>query len=44
MSVKMSAKERLTRAIRGQDVDRIPSIGGLSHGVTNLATIGGLSV
>jgi hypothetical protein len=44
MAVTMTSKERLTRAIRGQEVDCIPSIGGWSHSVTNLRTIAGLSV
>lgn len=41
---KLSGKERLKRAARGQEVDRIPSIGGWMNGVKNLAELAGISV
>lgn len=40
----LSAKERLTRAVRGQEVDRIPTIGGWMNGPRNLAALAGISV
>ncbi len=39
----LTRKERLTRAARGLEVDRIPSIGGWMLGVKNLACIAGIS-
>lgn len=40
----LSCKERLVRQVRGQEVDRIPSIGGWIGGARNLAELAGLSV
>ena len=40
----MTAKERLCCQTRGQEVDRIPSIGGWMNGARNLAELAGLSV
>lgn len=41
---ELTAKERILRQIRGQEVDCIPTIGGWMEGARNLATIGGTSV
>ena len=40
----MTAKERICRAARGLEVDRVPSIGGWNNGVRNLAALAGISV
>ncbi len=40
----LTAKERLTRQARGQEVDRVPSIGGWILGVRNMAELAGISV
>ncbi len=42
--MQLSAKERITRAARGQEVDRIPSLGGWMNGVRNLAALAGITV
>jgi len=39
----MNSKERLTRAARGLEVDRVPSIGGWMNGARNLAQIAGIT-
>jgi len=39
----LSPRERILRQIRGQEVDRIPTIGGWIEGVHNLAQLGGIS-
>lgn len=39
--MQLTAKERLTRAARGQEVDRVPSIGGWIGGAPVLAEIAG---
>lgn len=44
MVKKLTSKERLTRQARGQEVDRIPSIGGWMEGVRNMAYLAGISV
>ena len=44
MTKPLTKKERLTRQVRGQEVDRIPSIGGWILGVPNLARLAGISV
>ena len=44
MTVKLTKKERLVRQARGQEVDRVPSLGGWMLGVSNLAQIAGISV
>jgi len=44
MSTAMTKLERITRAIRGQEVDHIPAAGGWVHGVRNLAKIAGITV
>ena len=44
MTVKLSKKERLMRQARGQEIDRVPALGGWMLGVNNLATIAGISV
>ena len=44
MSVQLSSKERLIRQVRGQDVDRIPALGGWINGADNLARIAGISL
>jgi len=41
---ELTAKERILRQIRGQEVDCIPTIGGWIEGVNNLAQIGGIRV
>lgn len=41
---ELSAKERLVRQARGQEVDRIPSIGGWIGGARNLAELAGVRV
>ncbi len=41
---ELSSKERLVRQARGQEVDRLPSIGGWIGGARNLAELAGLSV
>ncbi|MCC7263401.1 MAG: hypothetical protein IT369_12865 [Candidatus Latescibacteria bacterium] len=43
MAVSLTRKERLRRQIKGQEVDRIPSLGGWIGGVRNLAQLAGLS-
>ena len=40
----LTKKERLVRQARGQEVDRVPALGGWVGGVRNLAAIGGISV
>ena len=40
----LTAKERLTRAARGQEVDHIPTIGGWMNGPRNLAALAGITV
>lgn len=40
----MTPKERISRAARGLEVDRVPSIGGWNNGVRNLAALAGISV
>jgi hypothetical protein len=40
---RLSAKERLVRQVRGQEVDRVPSLGGWIGGVRNLAALAGIS-
>gem|GEM_PF-279915 len=42
--VELTHKERLRRQALGQEVDRIPSLGGWMMGVRNLATIAGISI
>ncbi len=42
--MKLTSKERLVRQIRGQEIDRIPSIGGWMNGAANLASLGGTSL
>ena len=41
---ELSSKERLVRQVRGEEVDRITSIGGWMGGVRNLAELAGISV
>lgn len=41
---ELTAKERLVRQARGQEVDRIPSIGGWIGGARNLADLAGIRV
>ncbi len=43
MPAQLARKERLRRQILGQEVDRIPSLGGWIGGVRNLAQLAGLS-
>lgn len=40
---QLSKKERLLRQIKGQEVDRIPTLGGWIGGVRNLSQIAGIS-
>ncbi|MBI5723562.1 MAG: hypothetical protein HZA50_06360 [Planctomycetes bacterium] len=40
----LTGKERLKRAARRQEVDRIPSIGGWMNGVKNLAELAGICI
>ena len=42
--IEMTKKERLKRAARGLEVDKIPSIGGWMNGVNNLAALAEISV
>ena len=42
--LELSSKERILRQIKGQSVDRIPTIGGWIGGVYNLANIAAISV
>jgi hypothetical protein len=44
MAKPLSKKERLIRQARGQEVDRIPSLGGWVLGVENLAKLASISV
>lgn len=43
MSSELSSKERLYRQARGQEVDRVPTLGGWIGGVRNLAYLAGIS-
>jgi hypothetical protein len=43
MAVSLTKKERLTRQARGQEIDRVPSLGGWMLGVRNLAQIAGIT-
>lgn len=43
MTGGLTRKERLTRQARGQEVDRVPSIGGWMLGVQNVSAIAGIS-
>jgi hypothetical protein len=43
MTAQLTRKERLTRQARGQEVDRVPSLGGWIGGVRNLARLAGIS-
>ena len=40
----LSRHERLVRAARGQEVDRVPALGGWINGARNLAELAGISV
>jgi hypothetical protein len=40
----LTRKERLKRQVRGQEVDRIPTLGGWIGGARNLASLGGIRV
>ncbi len=40
----LTRKERLLRQIRGEEVDKIPSLGGWIGGARNLAAIAGISL
>lgn len=40
----LSRKQRLIRQLRGQEIDRVPMIGGWNLGVRNVADLAGLSV
>ena len=42
--MQLTSKERLVRQARGQEIDRIPSIGGWMNGPRNLAQLAGISV
>lgn len=44
MAASLTPKERLIRQTRGQEIDRIPSLGGWMLGVPVLANIAGLSI
>jgi hypothetical protein len=44
MAASLTPKQRLTRQARGQEIDRIPSLGGWMLGVPVLASIAGLSI
>jgi hypothetical protein len=41
--IQLSKKERLTRQVRGQEIDRVPVLGGWIEGVRNLAQLAGIS-
>lgn len=41
---ELSKKERLIRQARGQEIDRVPTLGGWVGGVRNLAALAGISV
>lgn len=38
----MDGKERIVRQVRGEEVDRIPKIGGWNFGVRNICEIAGI--
>jgi hypothetical protein len=40
---QLSKKERLVRQVKGQEIDRVPSLGGWMGGAANLARIAGIS-
>ena len=40
----LTSKQRILNQLRGDDVDRIPTVGGWNLGVRNLAALAGLSV
>lgn len=42
--VELTAKERLTRQLAGEEVDRVPAIGGWFQGADNMAEIGGMPI
>ncbi len=44
MAVSLTKKERIRRQVRGQEVDRVPALGGWILGVPNLAWLAGISV
>ncbi len=44
MAITLTKKQRLTRQARGQEIDRVPALGGWMLGVRNLAHIAGISV
>jgi hypothetical protein len=43
MGKQLTKKERLVRQAKGQDVDRVPTLGGWMGGVRNLSEIAGIS-
>ncbi|MBI9104509.1 MAG: hypothetical protein JEY99_18990 [Spirochaetales bacterium] len=44
LSGELSSRERLIRQVKGQEIDRIPSLGGWINGAANIAEIGGISL
>jgi len=44
MAQELSQRERILRQLRGQEIDRLPRIGGWMLGVRNLAAIAAISV
>lgn len=44
MPAALSHKERILRQIRGQEIDRVPSLGGWILGIPNLAALAGISI
>lgn len=43
-TAKLSKKERLIRQVKGQEIDKVPSIGGWIGGAVNLAEVAGISI
>ena len=43
MGNTLTKKERLVRQVKGQEIDRVPTLGGWIEGVKNLSTIAGIS-
>jgi hypothetical protein len=44
LEMPLTPKDRLLRQIRGQEIDRIPTLGGWINGARNLAELGGTTI
>lgn len=44
MPVTLTRKERILRQIRGQEIDRVPALGGWMLGIPNIASLAGISI